>query len=867
MLALVCLLIFPVCAESSYRTSGVFSYCVIDGKAYIQSCSSKAKGTVTVPAEIGGYPVVAISTYAFDNSFDARKNVTGVIISEGITTIGAYAFNKSNIKSVTIPSTVKEIPEGAFFSCKKLTKVKLAEGLTTISDRAFESCEALTNITLPSSLTHIGNSAFMYCCALKSISVPDQVTFLGQLAFAYCENLKTATLSNSISEMGNQVFTSCHKLKKANIPSGLTVIPRETFRYCDKLTTVSIPSSIKTVRNAAFCDTALSTIYYNGTKAQWKKITIETPNLNSRIVKPKKVTYVSPVKIKKQPTSVTVAKGKTASLTVSASGSGLTYSWFYSSGNGYQQSSTKSKTYSTTMKSSLNGKKLFCIVKDKYGFSTKTKVVTLSMLGTLKITSQPQNTVMLNGRTAKITVKALGEGLSYTWYYARKGVTTYTKASSTKSTFSVKMAKKWDKCKVYCVIKDKYGNKVQTKTVRFSLPTAEQLCGENIMWQVDKSGTMTLTGSGAMYDYKSPFDRPYHEQMYSVKKVVVGNGITYLGWNAFSDADVLRSVSLPDTLKTIGMEAFSNCPLKQITIPDSVIEIKQWAFKSCSDFTSFTIPAGVQTIGLEAFSNCGYLETFKVSSKNKYFTTDSYGALYNKDKTVLHYVPEQLRGTYLMPNTVKEVLNDTFTEARFLTAIVYRGTQKQWKALNIQTYSNTKIYCAVTNGKCGKNVKWDLNAKGVLTISGSGPMDAYLDRERTWRNYPEAISSIVIKSGVTSIANYAFSGATFLTSVSIPATVKAIGKEAFFRCSKLKSFALPKGISIIESYTFSGCTALTSIYIPSTVKTIDFGAFSSCENLKTVKYGGSSSAWKKISIKTFNDLLKKATIQCNVSPS
>ena len=864
-LILVCLLVLPANAASTTKTSGLFTYSVSNGKATIRSCSSKAKGTVTVPAKIGGYPVIAISSSAFDNTFNIRKNITGVIISEGITTIGDYAFNESNIKSVTIPSTVKTISEGAFFDCKKLTKVKIAEGLTTIGDRAFEGCKALTSITLPNSLTHIGDSAFMYCRSLKSIRIPDLVTHVGNLAFAYCDVLKTATLGSSISEMGEQVFTNCYKLTKANIPNGLKVIPRGTFNYCKKLTTISIPSSVKTIKKEAFSSTGITTIYYNGTKAQWKKITIDSPSTNTKVAKPKKVTYVSQVKITKQPKSITVKKSKTASFSVSASGSGLTYSWYYNNGAGYKKTSTTAKKYSVKMSSSYNGRKLLCIVKDKYGFAVKTKEATLSLYGALKITTQPKSVVMLEGHTAKMTVAAQGDGLTYSWYYAQKGATKYTKASCTKSTFSVKMAKKWDKCKVYCVIKDKYGNKAQTKTVSFSLPSKKQYCGKNIMWQIDSAGTMTLTGSGAMYDYNNAYDRPYADQMHTVKKVVVGNGITALGWNAFSNADILSSVSLPNTLKTIGIEAFANSALKQITIPDSVTTLEQWAFQSCRGFTTFTISAGIQTIGLEAFSDCGYLETFKVSSKNKYFTADSYGALYNKDKTVLHYVPQQLHGTYLLPNTMKEVLNDALADARSLTAIIYRGTLKQWKALNIQTYSNTKIYCAVTNGKCGPNVKWDLNAKGVLTISGTGAMDEYLDRESTWVNFPEAITSIVIKSGVTSIGNYAFSGATFLTSVSIPATVKTIGTEAFFKCSKLKSIVLPKGISIIKSYTFSGCTALTSIYIPSTVKTIDFGAFSSCENLKTVKYGGSSSAWKKISIKTYNDLLKKATIQYNVS--
>ena len=619
--------------------------------------------------------------------------------------------------------------------------------------------------------------------------------------------------------------------------------------------------------------TAGTTASYSTTmsaSATGRKVYCVVTDKYGQTVKSKVTTFYANTTVTKQPASVRVAKGQKAAVSVGAVGEKLTYKWYYKDPGAkkFKKASTTKNTYSCTMSAAVNGRQVYCVVKGKYGGSVKTKTVTLSMGTPVSITKQPTSQIALSGTVAKATVAAKGDGLTYKWYAKNKGDSKFSHVSSVSgATYSVKMSSTVSGRQVYCIIVDKYGNKVQTKTVTLSLPSAKQYCGKNIFWQIDKNGTMTMTGSGAMYDYEKSEDRPYDNLIHSVKKIVVGKGITDIGTNAFYYFDEVTSVTLPNTLKTIGIAAFSQCyNIKSITIPDSVTELKQWAFQSCSGFTSFTIPAGVQEIGPLVFYDCGYLESFIVSPDNNYFSTDSYGVLFNKAKTVLHYMPAQLRGRYLMPNTVTQILNGTIVDARFLKTIIYRGTREQWKQYGLGSYTGVTVYYAVTSGTCGPKVKWDLNAKGVLTISGTGPMDEYLDSNTTWRNFPEAITSVVIKPSVTSIANNAFSDSDFLTSVSIPATVKTIGHEAFFHCPKLKSVVIPSGVTILKRYTFGGCSSLTSVYIPASVKTIDVGAFSSCAKLKTVNYGGSSASWKKISITAnFNEALTKATKKYNVS--
>ena len=169
--------------------------------------------------------------------------------------------------------------------------------------------------------------------------------------------------------------------------------------------------------------------------------------------------------------SATVAyaqNGKKATVKVTAAGDGLKYAWYVknASAKKYSKSSITSATYSATMSDKVKGRKVYCIVTDKYGKKVQSKTFLLRMSAT--ITTQPKSVKVALKKTAKLTVKAKGDGLKYTWYVKNAGAKKYSKSSVTKSTYSVKMTSKVNGRLVYCVVTDKYGKKVQTKTVKLS---------------------------------------------------------------------------------------------------------------------------------------------------------------------------------------------------------------------------------------------------------------------------------------------------------------------------------------------------------------------------------------------------------------
>ncbi len=170
----------------------------------------------------------------------------------------------------------------------------------------------------------------------------------------------------------------------------------------------------------------------------------------------------TPLKITTQPVSVTVAAGAQAKVTVKAQGDGLTYAWYYAdptSGVFQKTNAFKSNSYNVAMNASRAGRIVYCVVTDKYGQSVQTNMVVLNQTSALKITAQPTSVTVAAGAQAKVTVGTSGQGLTFKWYYADAGSSTFKRTTAFRSsTYAVAMTAARAGRRVYCVITDKYGN-------------------------------------------------------------------------------------------------------------------------------------------------------------------------------------------------------------------------------------------------------------------------------------------------------------------------------------------------------------------------------------------------------------------------
>ena len=249
-----------------------------------------------------------------------RENIiTRVIIKDGVTSIGKYAFfHLGGLKSITIPSSVVKIGDYAFSGCinlpsitipskatsigtesfkdcKSLTSIKIPNGVKGIGNRAFYGCSGLTNITIPDSVTSLGYGAFSGCLSLTSINIPnrvesikkstfygcksltgvtipDGVTSIGESAFYRCSGIINIKVPASVSSIGKSAFYGCSSLTEFVISDNVTSIATETFSKCSGLKNITIPSSVTGIGVDAFSGCDSLNILFSGSEEQWKKI-------------------------------------------------------------------------------------------------------------------------------------------------------------------------------------------------------------------------------------------------------------------------------------------------------------------------------------------------------------------------------------------------------------------------------------------------------------------------------------------------------------------------------------------------------------------------------------------------------------------
>ena len=154
---------------------------------------------------------------------------------------------------------------------------------------------------------------------------------------------------------------------------------------------------------------------------------------------------------------------------------------------------------------------------------------------------------------------------------------------------------------------------------------------------------------------------------------------------------------------------------------------------------------------------------------------------------------------------------------------------------------DTVVY---VTGRCGDDVFWSLDNRGMLWISGTGPMWNYSNSSDTpWYNDRSSITEVIIEcrlgDDVTTIGDYAFSGCENLHSVSMGDNVTIIGGSAFSNCTSLTSVKIPDSVTAIGNHAFYECTSLTSVKIPDSVTIIGDWAFMDCDSLTSVTVGNS----------------------------
>lgn len=380
---------------------------------------------------------------------------------------------------------------------------------------------------------------------------------------------------------------------------------------------------------------------------------------------------------------------------------------------------------------------------------------------------------------------------------------------------------------------------------------ASGTCGDDLTWKLGDKGTLTISGTGEMYNY-SMADAPWKEQKDLISALVVENGATSIGSSTFDGYTSLKSIKLASTVKSIGNNAFSNTGITSLDLPEGMESIGLGAFYNCEKMTELKLPESLTTLNNGAFAFCKGLTAVTLPNKITFI-----GALAFEECTGLTSItiPENVteirnQAFYYctaltmveLPKALQTVGDNAFYETK-LQDVYYAGTEEDWDKIAIglknEPLTNANLHCmgavVVISGTCGGALTWKLDSKGTLTISGTGAMTDYTKSGvAPWNKDYEEIRFVVIENGVTTIGEYAFENCTLLESVAISDSVEKIGKYAFSGCSALKRISLPDSIAQIGDHAFRA-SGLEAVKIPEGVTLLGEGMFARCPNLQTVE--------------------------------
>jgi len=322
----------------------------------------------------------------------------------------------------------------------------------------------------------------------------------------------------------------------------------------------------------------------------------------------------------------------------------------------------------------------------------------------------------------------------------------------------------------------------------------------------------------------------------------------------------------PSTLKRIESEAFANCKLSTVTIPASVDYMGYEVFYKSNvhyitfkgDAPDFIYEPGVQVEDHSTFEGATGLYQIKIEGTGGKYSTDSYGNLYNKDKTKLVLVPQGKTSAFNIASTCTEIGNYAFKGSNCKGPVIYDQVKTIGEYAFSGIKSNFMVYCLkdtptdtfVKNHNIPYTYIYEYTtaSDGVTITKYNGPYsspgvptkingkDVIAIGNEAFKNN-DTLTAVYLYSPIANIGDKAFYDCDNLAKVSMPYTVTYIGEYAFYSCNKLNFTTLPSRLEKIGIYAFGYCTALTDITIPNSVQQLNYYAFYGCSNLTGVNLG------------------------------
>ncbi len=801
-----------------------------------------------------------------------RSEVVAIVIREGVTSIGDYAFTECpQLVTMDIPASVAGVGSYATYGSNNLAdvyyggtegqwhEVGIADGNDPLLNANMHFQGEVSGVTwrydAPTKTLYIegngpmddytissnGSSApwMSYKTQMQTLIIENGVTSLGDYAFHDCASLTGVEIPDSVVAIGEYAFSGCSNLYQISIPDSVTTINVGAFARAG-LTNAYIPGSVTNLGNGLFnsCASLTNVDFGDGITSISQSMFMNCSSLTSIAV---------PVSVTSVGDAATMGCSKLTDV--------------YYGGTQTQWNAVTVGTYNNPL---LNAT-IHCQgggdVEEGEGWRYDAPTKTLYIMGNGPMEDYTSGTAINTPWTKYSTeIQSL---------VVENGVTSISPSAFSGCNVLIDVTLP----DTLTTIED-YAFMECSSLTDITLPAGVTSIGEwafsgctslpsiGIPTRVTNIGGYAFMGCSSLTSATIPagitsIEDATFMNCSSLASVTIPNSVTSIGHYAFSSCEVLTNATIPYGVTTIGHYAFAGCSgMTSVTIPDSITTISESAFDGCSSLTSVTIPGNVTSISNSAFYGCSDLTSVTILADVN--TIDSY-AFQNCSSLT----------SVTLPASVKTISEQAFYGCRNLTDVYFDGTEAQWNAITIST-GNDPLLNARIHFQGGGDVEegdgYRYNtATKTLYIADDGPMaDNITSDKRPWNAYRGEIQTVVIEKGVTNIGDSVFARCTSLTSVTIPDGVTRIaaaafdncssltsveipdgvtwiGERAFRGCSNMKSVTIPGSVGKIEREAFYGCSSLTSVTIPDSITSIGYGTFNGCSSLTSVTVPGSVS--------------------------
>ncbi len=808
-----------------------------------------------------------------------------------VTSIGG--FRGSSLVSVTIPDSVTSISRWAFWDCSDLVSLTIGAGVTSMGRDVFPGCVSLEEFVvaednpeyssldgvlfnkdrtkllrypqgrigeyvIPGSVTSIGDGAFSSSTKLAGVTIPESVTSIGGRAFSGCTGLTSVTIPDGVTRMIVGIFQGTN-LVSVKIGAGVVSFSRRSLARCNSLEEILVAEdnpSYSSLDGVLFNKDATELVLYPQGRAGDYTIPDSVTNIRDGAFSGS--TRLTSVNIGAGVTSIgkRVFAGCIKLKEILADQNNPAYSSL--DGVLLNRDGSMLVMYPLGRQGDYSIPDTIISIGGK-AFSRCTNLTSVTIPEGVAIIGESAfaNCSNLTSVTIPDSVTSIGERA-----FARTGLINMTIPDSVTSIGNYafrdcsSLTSVTIGAGVTSIIKESvFVGCRNLKEILVNENNPEYSSMDGVLFNKERTKLLQYlrgrTGEYTIPDSVTSIEDAAFANCSNLTSVTIPDSVTSIGYRAFAQTG-LTSVTIPDSVTSIEDRAFAQTGLTSVTIPDSVTGIGDSAFANCSNLTSVTIPESITSIGDHMFSGCSSLTSVTIPAS---VTSIGEGAFASTGLTSVR-----------MPGSITSIGDRAFQRSRLRNIEIPDGVKSIGKGAFIYCLGLRSVQipdsvtCIGERAFAGAALASVTIGAGVTSIGegafsichnlkeilvdDNNPEFSSLDGVLFNKNktkllrYPQTrTGEYAIPGNVISIGNYAFSGCTELTSVTMPDNLTSIGEGTFWGCSGLTSLLIPDKVTSIGDSAFKGCTRLASMKIPDSVTSIGDLAFWDCSSLTSVTIG------------------------------